>query len=400
MRSSFRTCSGQILKKSLQDSHHQTVLLLSCFAEQLTHSKLAVPFQENLNPPLWEFGHVGWFKEYWTVRNHQRHQGSSLLESNMHFDPSMLPMADTLFNSATVPHEHRWQLPLLGVSGVRDYLDTVHDRMLEALESDLKAESSLYFYQLTLAHEWMHQEAFLMAGQEMALTLPGIAPTLRRHPNEPASRSILCPDQAIDVRANPEEFYFDNESVALTVSVAAFEVDTHPVSLGEFWDFVTDGGYQSRALWSPAGWEWRCSQQITGPAALKQTGQGLMRRWGAEWIAADPLVPMALLNFYEASAWCAWAKRRLLTEAEWCVAEAAGISWGDVWEWTSDPFHPFPGFEPHPYRDYSAPWFIDHWVLKGSSCATHPMLRDRRMRNFYRPHRRDVFAGFRSAVSC
>ena len=71
---------------------------------------------------------------------------------------------------------------------------------------------------------------------------------------------------------------------------------------------------------------------------------------------------------------------------------------GNVWEWTADPFLPYPGFAPDPYREYSAPWFGDHQVLRGGCWATRGRLLRTTWRNFYRPERRDVFAGFRTCA--
>ncbi|OYU73102.1 MAG: hypothetical protein CFE45_38245, partial [Burkholderiales bacterium PBB5] len=67
-----------------------------------------------------------------------------------------------------------------------------------------------------------------------------------------------------------------------------------------------------------------------------------------------------------------------------------------VWEWTASPFLPYPGFTPHPYRDYSQPWFGTRRVLRGACHATAPVLAHARFRNFFEPHRQDLFAGFRS----
>jgi EgtB-related family protein len=90
----------------------------------------------------------------------------------------------------------------------------------------------------------------------------------------------------------------------------------------------------------------------------------------------------------------------LPTEFEWeCAAlSGPGFSWGHVWEWTASPFIPFPGFVPHPYRDYSKPWFDTRRVLKGACAATSAALAHPRYRNFFEPQRSDIFAGFRSCA--
>jgi iron(II)-dependent oxidoreductase len=67
-----------------------------------------------------------------------------------------------------------------------------------------------------------------------------------------------------------------------------------------------------------------------------------------------------------------------------------------VWEWTSTPFRPYPGFVADPYEDYSQPWFDTHRVLRGGSFATRARLLRNTWRNFYMPERRDPFAGFRT----
>jgi iron(II)-dependent oxidoreductase len=71
---------------------------------------------------------------------------------------------------------------------------------------------------------------------------------------------------------------------------------------------------------------------------------------------------------------------------------------GNVWEWTASDFLPYPGFVADPYRDYSAPWFGTHKVLRGGCFATRARLLRNTWRNFYMPDRRDVFAGFRTCA--
>jgi len=71
---------------------------------------------------------------------------------------------------------------------------------------------------------------------------------------------------------------------------------------------------------------------------------------------------------------------------------------GNVWEWTNSDFLPYPGFVADPYKEYSQPWFGTHKVLRGGCWATRTRLLRNTWRNFYEPHRRDVWAGFRTCA--
>jgi len=66
-----------------------------------------------VNPPRWEVGHVGWFQEFWCLR------GGSEARA------SILPNADALYNSASVPHATRWSLPLPTFGETLGYRDSV-----------------------------------------------------------------------------------------------------------------------------------------------------------------------------------------------------------------------------------------------------------------------------------
>ena len=70
---------------------------------------------------------------------------------------------------------------------------------------------------------------------------------------------------------------------------------------------------------------------------------------------------------------------------------------GDVWEWTSSAFAPYPGFEPYPYPEYSAVFFDGYRVLRGGSWATHRLIARPTFRNWDLPERRQIFAGLRTA---
>ncbi len=71
---------------------------------------------------------------------------------------------------------------------------------------------------------------------------------------------------------------------------------------------------------------------------------------------------------------------------------------GDVWEWTSSGWDPYPGFEVFPYPEYSQVFFGgDYRVLRGGSFGTDPAAFRATFRNWDLPIRRQIFAGFRCA---
>ncbi len=183
--------------------------------------------------------------------------------------------------------------------------------------------------------------------------------------------------------------------------VASTTIDAQAVRWAEFLPFIEDGGHADARCWSDAGWHWRQQHGLAAPRYLRHdTAQWQQWRHG-RWQALNLAEAACHLSFFEAEAWCRWAARRLPSEAEWERAACSGGSafrWGDVWEWTASAFAPYPGFVPHPYRDYSAPWFDGRPVLRGASFMTQPRMRHPRYRNFFLPQRNDVPAGFRSCA--
>jgi iron(II)-dependent oxidoreductase len=157
-----------------------------------------------------------------------------------------------------------------------------------------------------------------------------------------------------------------------------------------------------------------------------------------------PSHPVCHVCYYEAEAFARFAGKRLPTEFEWEAAaswdpETGTKRWfpwgeepaskdlanvdqlmfgtapvgsypenlspigcygmiGDVWEWTSSDFQPYPGFESFPYKEYSEAFFgSDYKVLRGGSWATRPGAIRNTFRNWDYPIRRQIFSGFRCA---
>ena len=392
----FRSASKSVLADALRASRRDT---LATFAQiEAALPDLQVPYRAELNPPLWELGHVGWFQQYWLHRNPQHWLGAQADPAAPRWPP-LGPDDDALFNSSLVPHASRWQLPLPSAEALRGGLEAGLARTLEMLHACADTDQALYFYRLVLAHEDMHHEAALYMAQ--ALALP--AGASRWRPQVPnAQRMTLSFDaQPFEQGWSGPGFAFDNELGAHRSVLPASRIDSRVVLWGEYLPFVEDGGYADERWWSEAGRDWRRANGAQSPRYLRRAEGGWQRRHGDRWPALDPTLPACHLNAHEADAWCTWAGRRLPSEAEWERAAVQGgpaFDWGQVWEWTASPFAPYPGFAPHPYMDYSAPWFGSRRVLRGASFATQPRLRHLRYRNYFTPERNDIYAGFRSCA--
>ena len=435
------------LAAELQEARARLLYLVADLDdEQMIGPRLAI-----VNPLRWEIAHVAHFQEFWLLR-HLR--GFEAIRPLPHLDP------DTLYDSARVAHDTRWDLPLPSKQQTIDYTRRILDRVLEeackAPARDASGFDDEYFLQLSLLHEDMHNEAITYTRQTLAYSAPRMgesgedAADWESHGvGEWESWGVgdaFIPGGAFRLGSEPNtSFVFDNEQWAHEVTVAPFYISRIAVTQAEFAEFVNDGGYRRRELWSDDGWQWRESANAEHPVYWKSIGDGnWMRRVFDRWLPLEPDLPAIHVNWFEAEAYCRWAQRRLPTEPEWERAascepdstrkrlypqgdepptpECANLDWraggpvsvhalpagdsafglrqmiGNVWEWTSTDFNAYPGFAPGPYKEYSAPWFGDHKVLRGGCWATRSRLIRNNYRNFYQPDRRDVWAGFRTCA--
>ena len=404
--------------------------------EQLRGPRLAI-----VNPLLWEIGHVAWFQEKWVLRYLGKER--PLREDG-----------DLLYDSARVPHDIRWDLPLPSQEETLDYMQTVLDRIVKRLDAMEPDEEETYFHLLALYHEDMHGEAFTYTRQTLGYPRPCLLETgdWRLETGEgPLPGDVAIPGWIFTLGATLDlPFVFDNEKWAHPVELRPFKIARAPVTNAEFRAFVEDGGYERREFWGKKGWQWREREGAEHPIYWKLMDGRWFRRDFDRLVPLEDHHPVTHVNWYEANAYCRWAGRRLPTEAEWEAAASAALNpggwslaekkrrfpWGDeppsperanldsrtmgclevgalpagdsafgcrqmignVWEWTSTTFGPYPGFVMDPYQEYSAPWFGTRKVLRGGSWATRSRLIRNTWRNFYTPDRRDVFAGFRTCA--
>ncbi len=366
------------LARALRDSRADTLATFAAYERALP--ALQVPLREELNPPLWELGHIGWFQAWWLQRNPQRELG---LRADP--DAARLPAepadAEALYHSSRVAHDSRWSLPLPDAATTREHLRRQLDTTLALLADTPETDEALYFFRLALLHEDMHHEAALYMAQALDIPIDDARWQPRALPEPPSPLAFAAGPWRLGSPAG-EGFAFDNECGAHETAVPACEIDAQVLRWADYLPFVDATG-------------------MAPPRYLRRLGGRWQQRRHGAWTDLDLALPACHLTQHEALAWCRWAGRRLPTEAEWeraAISEPGRFRWGDVWEWTASPFAPYPGFEPHPYRDYSAPWFDGRPVLRGASFMTQPRMRHPRYRNYFPPGRSDVPAGFRSCA--
>ena len=405
----MRSAGRALLSLALMDARNHTLHLLGQYQGALEAMNFERPRQASLNPPLWVFGHVGWFQEWWIGRNMQRALGTRCEPAHTRL-PSMEASVDRWWDPASVPQADRWALALPDAAHCRTYLLGTLESTLELLEKAGDGDDALYFYRLCLFHEDLQCEALSHGAQTLGLALD---PPLRAAFTPPPMvlREPLLVPATVWQMGSPagagSGFAFDNEKARHAVSIPEFEIDAQPVTWSQYVEFVSDGGYDRPEFWHAAGWHWLQSlaqgEGRRGPRYVEQIGVAsgavVQTRFG-QAMRMQGNQPAMHMSWWEADAWCRWAGRRLPFEAEWELAAHTaarrGFRWGDVWEWTGSSFAPYPGFAVDPCQAWSQPWFGTHKVLRGASFATRARMKHPNFRYFHAPERDDVFCGFRS----
>ncbi|WP_405655792.1 ergothioneine biosynthesis protein EgtB [Streptomyces sp. NBC_01386] len=419
-------------RTALLTARDRTTLLTSCVeGPELTaqHSPL-------MSPLVWDLAHIGNQEEQWLLRAVAGRE-------------AMRPEIDPLYDAFEHPRSERPKLPLLAPKEARGYAAEVRGRALDVLESTpfhgTRLTEAGFAFGMIAQHEQQHDETMLITHQlragAPALTAPDpdpVSPAFRG-PSE-----VLVPGGPFTMGTTTEPWSLDNERPAHARLVPPFYIDTAPVTNGAYLAFMDDGGYDNSRWWTPEGWALVRDNGLRSPLFWRrEAGQWLRRRFGVTEVV-PPDEPVVHVSWYEADAYARWAGRRLPSEAEWEKAArfdpASGRSmrypWGDadptperanlgqrhlrpapagsypagesplgvrqligdVWEWTSSDFLPYPGFVAFPYREYSEVFFgPDHKVLRGGSFAVDAVACRGTFRNWDYPVRRQIFAGFRTA---
>jgi gamma-glutamyl hercynylcysteine S-oxide synthase len=334
--------------------------------EPLSDDDLVRQYSPLMSPLVWDLAHIGHFEELWLLR---RLDGA----------PPISAAADDVYDAFEHSRDERPSLALLDPATARTYLAEVRGRVLDVLErTELDPDDRLlrdgFVFGLVVQHEQQHVETMLQTLQLSGLVHEGGGPSPAGDGDE------------VEVAEGPftigstDGWAYDNECPAHEVELAAFRIDSSPVTNGQYAEFLASGGWEE----PPAGWE-------------RDGGGWAIRRFG-RLVPFDADEPVQHVSWFEADAFARWAGKRLPNETEWEKAASLGLlaGVGDVWEWTASDFRGYPGFEAFPYREYSEVFFgPEYKVLRGGSWATRPPVARTTFRNWDFPIRRQIFAGFR-----
>jgi iron(II)-dependent oxidoreductase len=421
------------LINDIKDARKRTLELVAGLDQQ----QIMGPQLDIVNPLLWEIGHVAYFYEFWLLR---------------HLDgkKSILSNADQLYDSINIAHEDRWNLPLLSLHETKTYMQQVHDGIITRLQSDTVNALDTYLTRYAVFHEDMHTEAFTYTRR----TLNYPSPVLGNIVLNDAAYNAGSLDGDVKIKggsyllgaSEKTDFCFDNEKWLHQVTIKPFTIARAATSYQQYAEFVGDGGYHKQIWWDEAGWDWLQKNNTTTPNGWKKDANDnwLIKHFD-QWQPIRPHAAVIHINWYEASAYCRWANRRLPSEAEWEMAASGSpvninekrvYPWGNetltenhanmnsramrsidvgalpagdsaygcrqmlgnVWEWTADTFNPYPGFIADMYQDYSQPLFGQTKVLRGGAWTTRSRMIRNTWRNYYGADRNDVFAGFRTCA--
>lgn len=389
----------------------------TALAAPLAIEDQVVQTMPEVSPTKWHLAHTSWFFETFVL-------GPGL--------PNYRPLDvryATLFNSYYHAAGPRWAQSERGwlsrptvaeIAAYRAHVDRAMERFFA------RADPAFDFVvELGINHEEQHQELILTDCAHV-LALNPLAPAyvtaevIASPPAVPLAWTSFA-GGLVEVGCAPSGFAFDNERPRHRAWLEPFRLANRAVTAGEYLQFVAERGYERPELWLSDGWD-RCRREgWQAPLYWTLTDDGWCDSTLAGPRPVDIHAPVAHVCYYEADAFARWAGARLPTEAEWELGSAtAGASgrflesgvfmpapapdgmaqlFGDVWEWTSSPYLPYPGYTPFAgaLGEYNGKFMSSRMVLRGGSCLTPERHLRPSYRNFWAPETRWQMAGIRLA---
>ncbi len=404
-------------------------------AEPLSEADAQVQSMPDVSPTKWHLAHVTWFFETFVLERHER--------GFKPFHPRFRVLFNSYYNQVGEQHPRpeRGLVSRPSLAEVKAYRAQVDQRVM-ALLAHAHAPAIDALVELGLQHEQQHQE-LLLTDILHVLSCNPLAPVYRGSwPLAPvAPLSMGWVEQAgglVELGHEGHGFAFDNEGPRHAQHLRPYALGNRLVTHGEWAEFVTDGAYGEPRWWLSAGWEWVRGQQLRAPLYWQRDERGQWLSFTLHGLVPiDPHTPITHVSCFEADAFArwsgaqraAWRGARLPTEFEWehaartlppsAVANGNFVEsqalhpmpvarvgagapmqmFGDVWEWTSSSYAPYPGFKAWDgaVGEYNGKFMVNQYVLRGGSCATPRSHIRASYRNFFPADARWQFSGVRLA---
>ncbi|MEP6701796.1 MAG: ergothioneine biosynthesis protein EgtB [Betaproteobacteria bacterium] len=440
---------GGALRGNIAQRFHDIRTTTLELAEPLTPEDCALQSMPDASPVKWHLAHTSWFFETFVL-------GPNLSQYRP-FHPQFKILFNSYYNAVggKYPRAERGMLSRPGLADILAYRDHVDQHMHELLAHGVP-DAVGALIELGLNHEQQHQE----------LILTDLKHLFSKNPLHPAYRKpwplttihsrernwIAYAEGLYEIGHQGDAFSFDNEGPAHWALVHGFKLASHPVTHGDFLEFIADGGYRRHELWLSLGWDAVQSRGWQAPAYWEQHGDAWHTFTLHGLIEVDPNTPVCHISYFEADAFARWAGERLPTEFEWEVAARSALAaqaaeaadsegidplaagtperapaiggnfleyrsfhplalrdaptrgtpaqlFGDVWEWTQSSYAPYPGFRAPAgaIGEYNGKFMCNQYVLRGGSCATPASHIRATYRNFFPPEARWQFSGLRLA---
>jgi len=418
-------------------------------SEPLSEADAQVQSMPDVSPSKWHLAHVTWFFETMILERHEH-------DFRPH-DAAFRVLFNSYYNGVGEQHPRpeRGLISRPSLADVRAYRRAVDERMVALLQDcadgpDDSRQQIETLTELGLHHEQQHQE----------LLLTDIKHVLSRNPLRPAYTtgwplSAVSPGPlgwvthdggVVDIGHGAAAFAFDNETPAHRALLHPYALGDRLITNDEWAAFVGDGGYSDHRWWLSEGWAWVNAQGLSSPLYWQREGDGSgAGAWSTFTLHGqaplDPFAPVTHLSYFEADAYARWWNAqsastravRLPTEFEWEHAARVGGAprqerwmraanfvdtgalhplalrqgkpddlhqmFGDVWEWTSSSYAPYPRYQPWAgaVGEYNGKFMVNQYVLRGGSCATPASHFRATYRNFFPTDARWQFSGLRLA---
>ena len=418
MASSEAAAQSDGALSSLPERYQQIRSVTVSLCQHLEPEDCVVQSMPDVSPTKWHLAHVTWLFEHFVLEPH--------LPAYERFNEQFHYLFNSYYYSVGQmhPRPERGLLSRPTLKEIIDYRAHVDDAVQELLATRSHEAAIEQLIILGFNHEQQHQELLLTDIKHVFSCnplKPAVNPSLSGPPaGTPQEHRFIEGVAGIrEIGAAGNGFCFDNETPRHRELLHEHSIGSRLVNNGEYLGFIRDGGYTNSGLWLSDGW-----------ATINERGWSRPLYWSKDYSSDFPLggerdldldAPVSHVSYYEADAYARWAGARLPTEAEWEIAAAAcavegnllesnhwqpvaaadGCSqfFGDVWEWTSSSYSPYPGFKPlaGSLGEYNGKFMCNQMTVRGGSCVTSADHIRASYRSFFYPDARWQFLGIRLA---